>query len=163
MKTGRAINDGRPTISPYAPNRVIIPVADVLKSPQDFLIPIMSYYDPPFDPDQHEFLRSHGGRTYVEMVHIRLKDIRAANLNTDSSTWHYLKTWRLQNHPFVRLDSQGRLKYCVIHDVWWIILTWDKVPIPRDAIWELDLGGEKAPKKPRYIDNPITRSLVAFL
>jgi hypothetical protein len=144
----------RPTISPYASNRVVISPTDVLRCGEDYLLPVKPYDVPVADPDKSH--RSAGGRTYIEMVYVAFDEV---NLKLTPDERSYMEAWKLNNHPFIRLLNNG-LHYRDIQDVWWIILTLRKVSIPNNAVWELDLGGCKEAKKPRWITNEVTRKVV---
>jgi len=149
--------DGRPNISPYANNHVVIPCTDVLATPDDYLLPIASYPTPPADPDESH--QSHGGRTYIEMLYLRHKDVKNIDGELVQFDRDYIEAWKLKNHPFVQLENNV-LHYRVIHDVWWIMLTPYEVPIPSSGtIWEWGMGGVRHKKLPRKIDNPVTLKL----
>jgi len=145
-------NDGRPNISPYASNHVVISATDVLGDPDDYLLPILH-------PSQWQ--RSSGGRTYIEMVYVRNKDVEL-DCKLTSSEQRNLDAWKLREHPFVRLDGDS-LSYRVINDYWWIILTPYDVLIPDNAIWELDMGGDKVTRQPRVVRDPLALKLVRNL
>ena len=149
---------GRPDISPYASNHVVISSTDVLQHPTDYLLPIMRYDNPAADPDKSH--QSVGGRTYLALVYIRSQDVELGLLTP--AECNYVEAWKLEKHPFVKLDDKG-LRYRVIHDVWWIILTTYEVPIGDSAVWELNMGGVKVEKKPRNISNSVTRKLARNL
>lgn len=144
-------NDGRPNISPYASNHVVISATDVFGDPDDYLLPIRA---------PNESQRSPGGRIYIEMVYVRHKDVEL-DFKLTPSEQCYLDAWKLREHPFVQLDGDS-LSYRVINDVWWIILTPYDVLIPDNAIWEL-VGSNEVKKKPRVVDNPLTLKLVRNL
>lgn len=155
------INDGRPTISPYASNRVVIPATEVFGSPDDFLIPIHYYPDPSVDPDRS--YRSSGGNTCFEMVYVRREDIVDATPDNV-----YLQGWQLWNHPFIQYDGQS-IRYRVIHNHWWLILTPYKVPIPANATWESvrlregEMNEMNKGYRIRTVYNPVTLELVRNL
>jgi hypothetical protein len=152
-------NDGRPNISPYASNHVVIPATDVLGDPEDYLLPTLPYPNPARDPDQSQ--RSSGGRIYIEMVYLRHEDVEL-DFKLTPSEQRNLDAWKLRKHPFVRLDGDN-LSYRVIKDVWWLILTPYDVLIPGSAIWELDMGGDKVTKKPRVVRDALALKLVRNL
>lgn len=151
--------DGRPTISPYANNHVIIPFVDVLESQDDYLLPIAPYHNPDEDPD--ESYNAPSGRTTIEMLYLRHQDVHDI-LGGHELTQADIEVWQLKNHPFVRRDSRG-LHYRVIHNVWWVMLTPYEVPISAAAIWELNMGGERCAKFPRKIWNLVTLKLARNL
>jgi hypothetical protein len=96
------------------------------------------------------------------MVYVRCQDVDDSNLELTRQEWCYLEAWKLENHPFVRLDKNG-LQYRAIRDVWWVILTPYEVPIPSGAIWELVMGGDEGVKQSRGISNLVTLKLVRNL
>ena len=130
----------------------------MLTSLNDYLLPTVRYDDPTADPDKS--YQSVGGRIYIELVYFRHEDVQYNQLTPIERS--YLDAWKLRNHPFVRFDGHI-LSYRAIQDVWWIILTPYKVPIPNGTIWELDVGGGRTRTMPREISNEVTLNVARNL
>ena len=158
--------EGRPTISPYASHQVVLPVTQVFQKREDYLLPLRPYDIPPVHHPGEEF-RSFGGNKHFEMVLIRDEDVGNADF-LDDDEWSELQKWKLENHPFIHLDGDGNLKYCVIKDVWWLILTPYHVPIPAKAHWEdtrfrPSVWNPSGRPKPREVTHLLTNKLVENL
>jgi len=152
-----------PTRSPYASQHVVLPLPNVFDSPEDILIPINHYKKCP-PTSESEYPPSSGGRTFIEMLYIRNRDLVAANPQMDYASWQALATWRLKNNPFVQVDenSPGEmvLEYKVVQDLWFLLLTPYTVNIPQDAKWDRELRNDGWGPWPREVLNPVALSLL---
>ena len=158
--------EGRPTISPYAGYQVVFPATQVFREREDYLLPLRPYDIPPVHDPGEEF-RSPGGNKHFEMVLIRNEDVKKADF-LDEDERSKLQEWKVENHPFIRLDGDGNLKYRVIKDVWWLILTPYHVPIPANAHWEntelrSSVWNPSGQTRPREVTNPLTKKLMENL
>jgi len=141
-------NDGRPTVSPWASNHVVIPTLHVLENPDDFLIPL-----------KKDIRRNTGGRTDIEMVYIRCNYV----LEKLDTPYRDLHEWQLSRNPIIQLERNGRLHYPVLPDLWFIILTPYNVPISGDAKWEKDLRTKRQKSKPRVVEHDVAKKVLEGL
>ena len=148
--------EGRPDLSPWADNHVVLPATEVLSSPDDFLLPLCN--------DVYRGRRHRGGKNeYIELLYVRDEDIAAIPSYIRDVK---LADWRIRNHPYVRLDDQGTLHYRVMKGVWPLILTPYTVPIPAGATWDKGLGipgASREAKWDRMVDHPMTWHLIVKL
>lgn len=146
-------SEGRPNLSPWADNHVVLHATEVLSSPDDFLLPLCN--------DIYRGRRHRGGNDYIELLYVRDQDIAAIPGYTKDVK---VERWRIRVHPYVQLDDQGTLRYRVEKDVWPLILTPYTVPIPEGATWDKDLGipggVSRETKWNRMVDHPITWQLI---
>jgi hypothetical protein len=141
------------SVSPWASNHVFVPITDVLQSPDDFLIPL-----------QPHFVKSRGGKTNIEMLYVRQQDLLDADdLVLNHRTVTKLNEWKLADNPIIQLQPDGRLRYRVLHDYWFIILTPYEVAIPNNATWTRKLEGDKVKKRPRVVEFSVAKTLAAGL
>lgn len=110
-----------PDISPYGKTRVSIPATDVIRSPDDFLIPLRGEGAGGI---RDRLSRSFSNNYSFEFLYITLQDIRQPEVKLNYAIWEWLTQWKINKHPYLKLRN-GSLCYkdkVVGESVWYEIL-----------------------------------------
>lgn len=105
----RTWNGARPTRSPHGNNRAVVSVTSVLRSPDDYLLPLKQLIAP--DGRLVESV-SRPGTYYFEFLYVQKSDIRVPSELIDLD---WTAEWRIREHRYLRMSGE-ELEYATSVD-----------------------------------------------
>lgn len=93
--------NGRPSTSPHGSLRVVVPINRVFEARGDYLLPLKGANE------NDRLVQSRGGTSYFYFLYVKAADLTGPTVRTNYETWLWLQQWRLDRHPYLKLEGQA--------------------------------------------------------